>query len=118
MNKLRKGQQHEQLAQQLSSQQGYQILAQNFFCKGGELDLVALDHQTLVFIEVKYRANAYHGHPSEFVNTTKQQRLQHCAQVFLQHHPQYQQYEMRFDVLSFLADNPTPQWLKNAFGGW
>lgn len=118
MTKLRQGQQHEQLAQLFLRQQSHKILAQNFFCKGGELDLVTLDNQTLVFVEVKYRANANHGHPSEFVSATKQQRLQHCAQVFLQRHPQYQQHTMRFDVLSFLADNPTPQWLKNAFGGW
>lgn len=103
MNKLRPGQRHEQLAQQFLIRHGHQILAQNFFCKGGELDLVTLNHKTLVFIEVKFRADPYHGHPSEFVNATKQQRLQHCAQVFLQRHPQYQRHEMRFDVLSFFS---------------
>ncbi|BBP42766.1 YraN family protein [Thiosulfativibrio zosterae] len=117
----KKGAQQETLAAHYLQEQGLKILAQNFTAKGCEIDLIALSeaHQRLHFIEVKARQNSQFGHPAEFVNSAKQQRITHCAQHFLQQHPQYLNHSMQFDVMTFLGDFPSQklEWLQNAFGG-
>lgn len=112
------GQDYEQHAEAFLIKQGFQILARNFYCKGGELDLVGLDQGCLVFIEVKYRQTEKFGHPNEFVSAQKQQRLYRCAQNFLLKHPPYQSHPMRFDVIAFLKAQSNPDWTKDAFGSW
>lgn len=112
------GQEYEQRAETFLLTQGVKILARNFYCKGGELDLVGLDQDCLVFVEVKYRHNPKFGHPNEFVSSPKQQRLYQCAQTFLFKNPKFQAYPMRFDVISYTSTQTTPDWIKNAFGGW
>ncbi len=62
---------------------GYRIVARNVTVKGGELDLVALDGDTLCFVEVRARADARHGRADETVGPTKRRRLVHAARVFL-----------------------------------
>lgn len=112
------GQEYEQRAEAFLIEQGVKILARNFYCKGGELDLIGLDQDGLIFIEVKYRQNQKFGHPNEFVSAQKQQKLYRCAQNFLLKNPAYQSYAMRFDVIAFLSAQPNPDWTKNAFGSW
>lgn len=112
------GQQKEQQAAAWLQKNAINVIAQNFRCKGGEIDLIGLDaDHTLIFFEVKYRRNSSFGSASEFVTPQKQQRLVHCAQTYLQKHPKYQAYSMRFDVLSFEASQTQPEWLKDAFWG-
>ncbi len=96
---------------------GLKLIERNFRCHGGELDLVMLDQQTLVFVEVRYRADRRFGGAAASVGRTKQQRLMIAAQRFLQTHPQYQRHRARFDVVSLELDNgaTTLQWLKDAF---
>ena len=111
------GQQKEQQACDWLQTQGFHILAQNYLCKGGEIDIIALSsNSTLVFFEVKYRKNSHFGHPSEFVTPKKQQRIIHCAQYFLLKHPQLTHHPMRFDVITFEGKQTTPEWIENAFG--
>lgn len=112
----RQGHDYEQQAWQYLAAQGLTLVAQNVYCKGGEIDLIALDGATLVIIEVKYRRNADFGYAQEYVTARKQQALQGCAQRFLQKHPQYQNAPLRFDILSQTGTQIS--WLKNAFGGW
>lgn len=110
------GQQKEQQAAVWLKTQAIKVIAQNFHCKGGEIDLIGLDpHQTLIFFEVKYRHNTAYGSASEFVTPKKQQRVIQCAQTFLQKHSDYQAYNMRFDVLSFENNQTKPEWLQDAF---
>lgn len=116
-NKQR-GHHYEQLAAQYLQRNGYQILQQNFYCKGGEIDLIALKAETLVFIEVKYRKTNLFGDPSEFVSISKQKKLMQCAQVYLQKNANYQKHNIRLDVMTFCGDQLQPQWIENAFGGW
>lgn len=112
------GQQKEQQAAVWLTTQAIKVIAQNFHCKGGEIDLIGLNtHQTLIFFEVKYRSNPSFGLASEFVTPQKQQRIIQCAQTFLQKHPDYQAYNMRFDVLSFENGQTQPEWLQDAFWG-
>lgn len=120
MSKLAKlftiGHQKEQQAKSWLNQQGIKIIAENFFCKGGEIDLIGLtkDRQ-LIFFEVKYRKQTHFGHPSETVTQQKQRRISLCAQNFLLKHPQYQDFAMQFDVISFTGKEKTPEWIQNAF---
>jgi putative endonuclease len=62
---------------------GYAILARNHRCAGGEVDLVARDGETLVFVEVKTRRSAAYGSPLEAVDGRKQGRLVRAARHFL-----------------------------------
>ncbi|MCF6298986.1 MAG: YraN family protein [Thiomicrorhabdus sp.] len=114
------GQQKEQQACDWLQSQGLHILEQNYLCKGGEIDIIALSsntkpNPTLIFFEVKYRKNSHFGHPSEFVTAKKQHRIIQCAQLFLIKHPNFSQHPMRFDVITFEGKQTTPQWIENAF---
>lgn len=112
------GQRKEQQASTWLTSKGIEIIAKNYLCKGGEIDLIGLDNRQnrLIFFEVKYRKNAHFGHPTEMITAKQQQRLLRCAERFLQTHPQYQNHPMQFDVLTFLADQSEPEQIENAFG--
>jgi putative endonuclease len=62
---------------------GYRILARNWTCRGGELDLVCDDAGTLVFVEVRARQDASHGAAVESITVTKQRRLWRAAEQYL-----------------------------------
>ena len=110
------GHQKEQQAKYWLAQQGIKIIAENFRCKGGEIDLIGLDTQNqLIFFEVKYRKQTNYGNPAETVTHQKQQRIILCAQNFLLKNPQYQDLAMQFDVITFTAKQQTPEWIQNAF---
>jgi len=112
------GQNKEQQAAKWLQQNQVEIIAQNYLCKGGEIDLIGFEQQQdrLVFFEVKYRKNNQFGDPAETLSTQQQQRIVRCAQRFLQQHPQYQDKAMQFDVLTFLDQQTEPQRIENAFG--
>ncbi len=76
---------------------GYRIVARNVRTKVGELDLVALDGETLCFIEIKARATAEFGRAIEAVGPHKQRRLANAALLFLAQNRS--QRPCRFDVL-------------------
>jgi len=98
--------------------QGLRLLARNWRCKGGELDLVMLDADTVVFVEVRYRLHAAFGGALDSIDGHKQKRLVHAASLFLLKEPQWGNQPCRFDVValqgSHHAGKPL-QWLKNAF---
>lgn len=94
------------------------MLARNWRCKGGELDLVMLDADTVVFVEVRYRLHAGFGGALDSIDGRKQKRLVLAASLFLQKEAHWGNYPCRFDVValqgSHHAGRPL-QWLKNAF---
>lgn len=114
-NLFKIGQQKEQQAKTWLTKQNIKIIEHNFRCKGGEIDLIGIQEQLLIFFEVKYRKTTHFGHPAEMVNVQKQQHIIHCAQHFLLKNSQYQDYAMRFDVITFTADQPIPDWIQDAF---
>jgi putative endonuclease len=89
---------------------GLSLVERNFRCKGGEIDLILRDGETLVFVEVRKRADADHGGAAASITPRKQARLIIAAQVFLQ------RYRMpppcRFDVVAI--DDGKVVWLRNA----
>lgn len=96
---------------------GLQLLARNAHARGGEIDLVMLDGDVVVFVEVRYRASAAFGGGFASVDTRKRRKLVHAAQVFLMNNPKHAHAACRFDVVDASGDasNPQLQWLHDAF---
>jgi putative endonuclease len=82
---------------------GYEVVARNWRCREGELDLVLRRARTFVFCEVKARTSAAFGAPVEAVTRTKQTRLRHLAAKWLADEAPVRPAEIRFDVVSVLA---------------
>ncbi len=98
--------------------QGLSLLARNWRCKRGELDLVMLDRDTVVFVEVRYRLHAGFGGALGSVDTRKQEKLILAAQHFLQKESRWASHPCRFDVIALQGSGHCGQpldWLKNAF---
>jgi putative endonuclease len=81
---------------------GYEVVAQNWRCRAGELDLILRRGRTFVFCEVKTRSSDAFGAPVEAVTREKQVRLRHLAARWLEDAP-LRPTEIRFDVASVLA---------------
>lgn len=79
---------------------GYKILYRSYRCSIGEIDLVALDQGTLVFVEVRTRSNTSHGEAWETIGPIKQGKLSALANYFLKHERRWSDYPARFDVVS------------------
>ena len=90
----------EQAAEYLRGRK-YRILACNWRCRFGEIDIVAREGKTLCFVEVKLRRGDRYGRAAEHVDRRKQQRLRLAAQAYLEQHPE--DCPMRFDVLEVYA---------------
>jgi len=81
---------------------GYEIVARNWRCREGEIDLVVCRGRTFVFCEVKSRTTDAFGVPAEAVTRTKQTRLRHLAAKWLDE-SDVRAVGIRFDVASVLA---------------
>ena len=89
----------ESIARQYLEKNDYLIIKNNYYCRQGEIDIVAIDKDIVVFIEVKTRTNNHYGRPSESVNKTKQLHMYKAAKYFLYN-------IIRFDVIEvFLRKN-------------
>ena len=97
-----KGRRGEDTAVRFLTDQGYDILHRNVHTAYGELDCVARDGDTLVFVEVKTRRTEAFGDPQEAVTDTKRARLCRSAAIYLQDHPH--EGPCRFDVVSIGSD--------------
>ena len=73
----------ENLAVKYLEKQEYKILERNFKCKQGEIDIIAMDKDEIVFIEVKTRTNKKFGVPIEAVDRTKQKHLAKAAKYYI-----------------------------------
>ena len=107
------GIQGEALATEHLENQGYKILELNYKNKIGEIDIIAKDGETIVFIEVKARQSLRFGHPREAVNFYKQQKIRNVAIGYLKFKKLYERVSVRFDVVDILGDKITH--IKNAF---
>lgn len=89
----------EERAAEYLQQKGYEILERNIRTEYGEIDLLARDGATLVFIEVKARSTQAYGHPEESVSLIKQQHMSDAAESYLQAHPELDG-DWRIDVIA------------------
>ena len=103
MNNRAKGQKGEELAQEYLVKQGYKILETNkHFSRFCEIDIIALDKNTLVFVEVKTRKNDKFGSPQEAITKTKYQNIKNGIYFYLQENPEYKKF--RIDVISIILE--------------
>lgn len=94
---------------------GYKILEMNYRCRFGEIDIIAMDSNHLIFVEVKYRANLDKGHPLEAIDLAKQKKIYKVAQYYMiENNFMANTFICRFDAISFQGENITH--IKNAFG--
>lgn len=112
------GAQAEHLATQYLMQQGLTRIATNFYCHGGEIDLIMLKKpRTLVFVEVKYRKKNDCGGTLAAIDGTKQKRIRHTAAVFMHQYKKWHSYQPRFDAIliegTLIKQNI--RWIQNAF---
>lgn len=112
------GERAEEHAMVYLQMQGLTLLARNYRCKGGELDLVMKEAGMLVFVEVRQRSHAVFGTPEESITSGKRKRLLLAARTYLMHHPRLATMPMRFDVIALQGAlaNPDLRWIRNAFG--
>jgi putative endonuclease len=110
------GRRGERAAEKYLKRIGYRIVARNYRAAGAEIDLVAMDGATLVFVEVKTRRGVGAGAPEEAVDARKQTRMRRAAQAFAL---QYRvgETEMRFDIVAINAAGRRMgiELLRNAF---
>jgi len=93
---------------------GLTIAARNYRGRRGEIDLIARDGDTLVFVEVRYRRSSRFGSAGASVDARKQQKLLATAHGYLQQHKL--DCPCRFDVIAIDGDMQNIQWIKDAFG--
>ena len=96
---------------------GARIIARNFRCRQGEIDLIAEEYAggrvTIVFYEVKYRADRRHGYPEEALTTRKKETIRQVAMFFLIRYKLPEDTPCRFDVLA--CEGEAIRHWKNAF---
>ncbi len=96
---------YEDMAARYLQDKGYIILDRNYrYKKSYEIDIVARDKETIVFIEVKYRTGETKGHPLESVNFSKQRRICRAADIYINHHRLSMEQSYRFDVIGITRD--------------
>jgi len=119
------GQRGEQAAARFLKKSGLKILARNYRCPGGEIDLIALDTstgrngkpETIVFVEVKTRSTETPAGPESAVGAHKRKQVKKAARYYLRHHPA-DGYQTRYDVVAVVIEpgqNPAIRHMPNAF---
>lgn len=105
------GKNAEEKAKQFLETQGLRFIEANFMSRFGEIDLIFLENDTLVFVEVRARSTKQYGSALESINYTKRQKLLKTA-LYYQHHYK-KDCAMRFDAVAFDAGIENIQWVRN-----
>lgn len=111
MNKRKTGTAYEEIAARYLTKEGICIVEKNYQIRQGEIDLIGLREDTLIFIEVKYRKNASYGYPWEAISSTKKRKICYAAKHYC-----YQKHwnkQIRFDVIGICGHKI--YWFPNAF---
>ncbi len=111
------GQRGEALAARMLKRKGMKILARNYRCGAGEIDIIALDRasrgesgrQRIVFAEVNTRSDDAYNTPESAVDARKRRLIRKAARYYLSHYPT-RQYAVRYDIVAIVApDGAKPQ---------
>jgi putative endonuclease len=110
------GKKSESIAVKFLKKQGYKILEQNYSNRLGEIDIIAKDRKTLVFVEVKARRSPHFGNPKWALTSKKKRKISMVALYYLKTTRQ-SGIKARFDVVAMTSanDNPKIELIKNAF---
>jgi len=114
--RMRTGKRGEELATAYLTEAGYHIVERNYRCHFGEIDIVAEEGETLVFIEVKSRRSVAYGEPQLAVGHQKQKKISRIAMHYLQERRLYHRLA-RFDVVAvkLLPSGDQIEIIRNAF---
>jgi putative endonuclease len=110
------GKKNEALAAKTLKKMGYKIIEQNYQNKIGEIDIIAKDGKTIVFVEVKARKSGKYGNPKSAVNHAKQRKISMVALYYLKANEKMHS-KARFDVVAIKAGEGVHEIevIKNAF---
>ncbi len=101
MERKELGKKGEELALRFLKKRGYRVVEKNYVCKMGEMDIIAREKDTWVFIEVKTRTSTLFGPPQLAVNPSKQRQLSKVALNYIKEKHQ-EDVKARFDVVAIL----------------
>ncbi|CAM2897232.1 YraN family protein [Paenibacillus sediminis] len=118
-NRKQKGQAAEEAAAQYLESQGYHILARNWRCRSGEIDIIAQMGDTLIFVEVRSRSGASaYGTPAESITPRKIKQVRDTAAVYL-HMNHLSNRPIQFDAVAVMLSHDlhvqSLDHIKNAF---
>ena len=111
------GRRGEDVAAQYLRGLGYRIVGRRERVLRGDIDIVALDGRTVVFVEVRSRTDTAHGHPAETVGRVKQRRISELAAAYLRRH-KLEDCSVRIDVVAVTfppGEKPVVEHYQNAF---
>ena len=111
---IQRGRHAENLAALFLQQQGLKLVARNYRCRFGEIDLIARDGDTVVFVEVRMRASDQFGGAAASITVGKRRKLLRTARHYLAGATRAP--ACRFDALLVNGADNSVEWLKNAFG--
>ncbi|NJM32051.1 MAG: YraN family protein [Limnobacter sp.] len=111
---LQAGRDAEQLAAQYLAEHGLSLLEKNFRARVGEIDLILLHQDTIVFVEVRFRSGQTHGSAAESVSAFKQRRINRCARLWWAKKGQLTRCNARFDVVTVEPQGVTG-WIQSAW---
>ena len=111
------GQHYEDIACARLQAAGLRLVERNANSRHGEIDLIMLDGEILVFVEVRYRSSARSGDGLDSVGPNKRTKLIRAASLWLAAQPQHARRTARFDVVGLTGDTAMPEleWIKSAF---
>ncbi len=111
------GREAENIARKYLEKKGFKLITSNYRCYSGEIDLIMLDKEEIVFVEVRSRANSRFGSALDTVDANKINKLIRTATHFLQSKRWLYKKNSRFDIIAIhsLTDNMQLDWIKNAF---
>lgn len=112
-NSRETGEASEKKAEQFLKKQGMKVIARNYSCKHGEIDLIMEDKDSLVFVEVRFRRCDDYGGALSSVTPSKQNKIKRSALHFLLNKKLYEKHPVRFDVIALSETNQN--WIKGAF---
>ena len=102
-SKQKLGKRGEHIACTYLKKRRYEIIEKNFFCKLGEIDIIAKQENIIIFIEVKTRKNKYYGNPAEAINKTKKIHMYNVAKYYMQI-KELRNIQVRFDAIEIMME--------------
>jgi putative endonuclease len=111
---VNRGRDGEALAAAFLQARGLTILERNYRCRLGEIDLVARDGATTVFVEVRQRGSSAFGGAAASITSAKRLKLLRAARHYMSRLRRLPQ--CRFDALLIEGEPPRIEWIRNAFG--
>lgn len=115
MNNISKGKIGEHIAEEFLKENDVDIINKNYYTKFGEIDLIGLHNQTIIFVEVKLRMNSLFGTADESITTKKIQNITRSIEVYLNKN-NFHDFSIRLDIITIDYESNEKyrlNWLKN-----